>query len=228
MRPGSEWKKLSILHSQYAICNGRSFQTMSHKENGFALFLLEASQNLQDLTSRGGIEIPGRLIGQNDLRIIDQGPTDGHPLHLSSGKFMGSMVPPIKKAHLPEQLINVRLNGIGTFLQMVGKTNVLLNGQDWKKIKKLEDNTDFVPPKEGETPVVHPCDVLTLDDDLALIRRIKASDDINQGRFSTTALARDGQKLPLGDVQVKVIEGQHRGISLVVSLGDVFDLNERI
>ena len=83
-------KEPSILHLQDAVSDGCSFLAMSHEEDGFALLFLEASQNFQDLPSGGGIEIPCWLIGKNNLRVIDQGPADGHPLHLPSRKFMGS------------------------------------------------------------------------------------------------------------------------------------------
>ncbi len=41
-------------------------------------FLVEPIKDLHDLFAGLGIEVTGRLVGQNDLRIVDQSLADGH------------------------------------------------------------------------------------------------------------------------------------------------------
>ena len=74
--------EFSILHFQDPISDGGSFLTVSDEENRPPLFVPQSPQDLQDLSSRGRIEVACGFIRQDDLRIIDQCTSDGHPLHL--------------------------------------------------------------------------------------------------------------------------------------------------
>ncbi len=76
-------KEPSVLHLQDAVGHGGALPAVGDQEDRLPLFLVEFLQYFQDLAPRGGIEIAGRFIGKDDFRIIDQGPADGHPLHLS-------------------------------------------------------------------------------------------------------------------------------------------------
>ena len=48
---------------------------------------------------RLGVEGPGRLVGQDEVRVADQGPGNGHPLLLSARQFAGPVLHPVSEAH---------------------------------------------------------------------------------------------------------------------------------
>ena len=54
---------------------------------GVAL-LIEAFEKRHDLFAGFGIEVTGRLVGQDDRRIVDQGAGDGDALALPAGEFV--------------------------------------------------------------------------------------------------------------------------------------------
>ena len=47
-----------------------------------------------DLPRRLAVKVPGRLVGQNDPRAVDQRPRDGDPLALASAQLSRPMIQP--------------------------------------------------------------------------------------------------------------------------------------
>ena len=60
---------------------------------------MQFAQQLQDDGLVRLIEIAGGLVGQNQLRLIDQRARDGHALLLAAGKLRGNMVQAVAQAH---------------------------------------------------------------------------------------------------------------------------------
>ena len=61
-------------------------------------------QDLHDLHRGLRIQRARRLVGQQDIGIIDQGARDGHALHLSAGKLVGLFVDLIAESDLFQRL----------------------------------------------------------------------------------------------------------------------------
>jgi hypothetical protein len=49
-------------------------------------------QQRHDLFAGARVQVSGRLVGEEDRRIVDQRPGNRHPLLLSAGKLVGPMV----------------------------------------------------------------------------------------------------------------------------------------
>ena len=48
---------------------------------------MELPHQGHDLVGGFGIQVAGGLVGQDDIRVIDEGPGDGHALALPAGKL---------------------------------------------------------------------------------------------------------------------------------------------
>ena len=66
--------------------------------------VLHRAEDLVDLVAGLGVELAGRLVGQDEHRLLDQGPGDGHALLLAAGELVGAVVEPVPQADLLEQL----------------------------------------------------------------------------------------------------------------------------
>ena len=53
------------------------------------------------------VEGPGRLVAEQQLRVLGQGPGDRHPLLLAAGELRGEVVGPSAEADQPEALVDV-------------------------------------------------------------------------------------------------------------------------
>ena len=47
----------------------------------------------------GRVEVAGGLVGQDQVRVGDQGPGHRHPLLLATGELAGTVVDPVGQAH---------------------------------------------------------------------------------------------------------------------------------
>src|ERR1700730_2262606 len=66
---------------QLGAHTGGLYAMSGHNRRGF-LFLSEAPQKFQDHASRRGVQIPGGLVSQQNLRRMNQRSGDSHALHL--------------------------------------------------------------------------------------------------------------------------------------------------
>src|SRR4029077_12776213 len=53
---------------------------------------VDLQQQLDDFPGGRRVEVPGRLIGEKDSRIVDQRPRDRDPLLLAAGQLIGELV----------------------------------------------------------------------------------------------------------------------------------------
>src|SRR5512139_2427858 len=77
---------------------GRDVGLVGDHDDGQALLLVEGLEDVHDLRARLAVEIAGRLVGQDQGRIVEQGPGDGHALLLAARQLVGLVVGPFLEA----------------------------------------------------------------------------------------------------------------------------------
>ena len=83
-----------VAHEQLTARTGRDLGFV-RDEDDRAAFLVHRLEYLHDLFRRLRIEVAGRLIGHDDMRVIHKGPGDGDALPLAAGKLVRQMVCPV-------------------------------------------------------------------------------------------------------------------------------------
>ena len=101
--------------------------------------VLEPAEDPVDLVAGLRVELAGRLVGQDEDRVLDQGPGDRHPLLLAARQLVGPMVEPVAQADLaqaarrPARVCSAVTprgrNGTSTFSTAV---RLLIRLNDWK------------------------------------------------------------------------------------------------
>ncbi len=64
-----------------------------------------AAQKLEHLGGRGRVEVAGRLVGEDDCRLRDQGARDRDALLLAARELGGAVLSPVRDADGLEQLV---------------------------------------------------------------------------------------------------------------------------
>ena len=80
----------------FRVCGDVRF--MGDEQNGPAL-CVQFVENVEDFKRCCGVEIAGRLIGEDKTGIVDQAACDCHTLLLASGKLCGTVAKPVAKAN---------------------------------------------------------------------------------------------------------------------------------
>ena len=63
---------------------------MGDEDDGRLFDLMKLSEDLHDFTTGVGIEVAGRLVGQQNRRFVHQRPRNRHTLLLTTGEFRGA------------------------------------------------------------------------------------------------------------------------------------------
>ena len=212
----------------------RLLEVVGDDNDGVAL--LELEQGLLDLGGRDRIEGRGRLVEQQNVRLVGEGARDAQPLLLAAGKVEGGVVEPVPDL-FPEVGLAERL-----FHQIIETTaaahaahpravvDILTDGHG-EGVRFLEDHADSFPQQFE----IHPgsIDVLALDQDLALDADaldhvVHAVETTQKGRFATARRSDEGGDLVLGNfevdlfkgldltvVEVEVVRGEGEGVGLI-------------
>src|SRR3954469_12834276 len=71
--------------------------------DGRAVFFVQLFEDAHDLVAHGGIEIAGRLVGEHDARLSDDGARDGNALLLAAGELRRKVMDARRKADAVER-----------------------------------------------------------------------------------------------------------------------------
>ena len=164
-------------------------------------------QQLHHLNAGVAVQCAGRLVGQQDVGVIDQCAGDGHTLHLAAGHFAGVLVQLIAQSHLLQRLggaalaLCARDAGNGQ-----GQLHVGQNGLMGDQVVALEHKAD------GVVAVGVPIAVGVLfggdpvDDKVTAVVPIQAADDVQQGGLTGAGGAQDGDEFAVAQVQADIIQ----------------------
>ena len=76
-----------------------------HQDDGDPLVLIQLLEHPQHFFAGARIEVAGRLIREEQRRMIDQRPRDRHALLLAPGKLRGLVVHPVAQTHAAQHLL---------------------------------------------------------------------------------------------------------------------------
>src|SRR5262249_13316037 len=138
----------AALDSIDPIGHADDLTTVRHHHDGPAGLARERVEQIEHTRRRLGVEIAGRLIGENQRRVMDQRSRDGDALLLASREPLGIALAPAAQTDAIEQLAGARgAFGVGAPVQIEGQQQVLLDGQQRDEIEELKDEADVRAPE---------------------------------------------------------------------------------
>ena len=120
-----------------------------HDDERFLALPGQPEKQIHDGIARLGIEVAGRFIGENDVRIIRQGPGDRDPLLLASGKFRREMIQAIGQADRLRDFLRKLLSPVST-PDHSRKHDVLQRGQFREEKVALKNKTHLLIAQFGQ------------------------------------------------------------------------------
>ena len=104
-----------------------------------------------DLRPGVRVEIARRLVGQQELGLIDDGPGDGHPLALAAGELRRHVVGPVGQAH---HLQRLQGQPVGADLAGVKQRHghVRRRARPRQQVERLKDKPDRAVADLGQLP----------------------------------------------------------------------------
>src|SRR5579859_5225088 len=131
---------------------------------------VDAQEELHDLPRRGGVEVAGRLVGDDHPRGVHERPRDGDALLLAAGQVrrVGQLL--AGEAHRVERFGHAAVDqAVRLAVHPQREGHVLVHGQVRQELEVLEDQAHLAAV-EGKLPALHAPQLDALDEDLALGR----------------------------------------------------------
>ncbi len=188
-------------------------------------FTVDATQQVEDLRRRGGVERAGGLIAQHDGRIVGQRPCDGHALLLAAGQLAGVAVGQISQTDQIEQIPRTFLTlGFRRVVEFQREGHVVQHGALLEQAEVLEDHADS-GAHVRQLLALHAGDVSSVDEHLAGSGAFQQVDATHQCRFARAGRAENAEDLTRIDGQVNVVQHLMRFGATAVAFVQMVDLN---
>src|SRR5579885_1282519 len=160
--------QLSIPHVDNAIRNGSRFGIMRDHQNCLSQRAIQRSHHVQDSLGILAVQIPRRLISQQNLGFADDGACNCHPLLFAPGKGVGAMVQPVGDAeHFHDHLKTMRIEAVA--MNMLSQLNILLGCERGEQVEALKDKANFMPPEASPLAIRHIAEVISFNPNLATV-----------------------------------------------------------
>ena len=144
-------------------------------------------EQVHDLHGRVRIERAGRLVGQDDVRVVDQCAGDRHALHLAAGQLVRLFIDVFAESDLLQRLARTFATvGLADAGNRQREFDVRQNRLMRNQIVALEHEAD------GVVAVRIPIAILVLarrdavDHQIAVVIPVEAADDVEQGGLAGT------------------------------------------
>jgi hypothetical protein len=166
--------------------------------------------------SLGGVQIAGRLIGQQDFRTVDDGAGQGRPLELASRKLGRKVV----RAGCQTDAVQYFTGEPGSLppgepVQDKGQGHVFDRGQGGEEVEELIDDAQVPPAEPGQLPLGQRGDAFSLDAHLAAGRPVDPRHQVQQGALPAPAGSHQGDELSGGDRETDVAQRRY-GLRLAI------------
>ena len=181
-------------------------------------------EQLHDPDRRLGVEVAGRLVGEQKRRVVDERAGDRDALLLAARELVGVVVDLRLQADQPEDLGHLAADlraRLADHLQRVG--DVVVHGAVREQLEVLEHGPDPAP-QVGRAVGGHRVDVLAGDLDGAGGGLDLADQHLDQRRLAAAGRAGDEGELAATDLEREVLE---RDVAAGIDDGRVVDADDR-
>ena len=211
----------AVVEHDFTLGATRHESVMGDHDDRGALVMQLAEQVEDDLLVLL-VQVAGGLIGENQLRVVDQRTRDAHALLLAAGQLARQMVSAVLQTDLLQRLKGLLL--VDDRMVVLRDHHVLDGRQVRHQIELLEHQADQVLAHVGELAGVQILQLAALQRNGALARRVHAADHVHQRRLAGTRRADDGQPFALRNGQAQIIDR----MQVAVDLGNMIEFKQHI
>ena len=152
---------------------------MGYHYDGAAVLLVELVEQVHDLDTHLGVQVTGRLIGEDDVGVTYDRTGDGYTLALTAGELRREMSHTVAQADLLQHGLGqlAALRGRDLAIEQ-GKLHVVQHVQGIDQVEALEDETQLLVTESGQLLVAHAYRVYSVDLDRAGGRKVQQAHDV--------------------------------------------------
>ena len=196
---------IAIAHDDDTIAQGHGFGLVVGNINeGGVDTLTELDDLSTHLVTQLGVEVGERLVHQHDLRVTDDGTTDGDTLSLTTGQSLGLTLEVLGDVEDLSGFTDLLVNDILRLLAKLQREgHVVVHGHVGVQSVVLEDHGDIAVFRRD---VVHE---LAVNDQLTAADLFKAGDHTKGGGLAAAGRSDQNDEFLIGDIQVEFLNSDN-------------------
>src|SRR5258708_3696347 len=132
--------EMAVSKLDAAVSLTRDVRVVRHHQDGVA-GVVQFAENLDDHGFVGFVEIAGGLVGENDLRLIDQRARNRNALLLAAGELRGEMRQAVAQAHALQHFFSLLF--VRDAMEILRQHYIFKRREIRHQMKLLEDEADF-------------------------------------------------------------------------------------
>jgi hypothetical protein len=180
----------------------------------------------QDLVAGAGVEVPGRLVGQQHRWIDRERTRDGDALTLTARELVGQVLQAMGELHERQELAGALVDfQPRPAAQVQRKTDVFQAGERRQEVEELEDEPDLVPSDAGQVVVRELGQRPSLDAHGAAGGSIEPANQVEERRLARPRRPDDRDHFAGLDRQRHVVEGDDAPLAFEL-FGDVVERDD--
>ena len=194
----------AVLHADDPLRVARHALVVRDEDDGQALLLVEPLQHPQHFLGRARVEIPGRLVGEQQFRAVDECPGDGYALLLAARERGRLVVHTVGQADEPQHRLRVALavGFRGMRWRVVQRhARVVQRTGPRQQVEVLEDEPDLGVAQGGALVGRQRRDFLPLEAIAAGRGPVQAAEDVHQRALARAARTDQRDELAAGNRQ---------------------------
>ena len=229
--PSPSLHSLSIVHCQF-LTNLSSveepyrplrlfglFLVVRDHDDGAAVLLVQAVEQLHHLGTHLRVEVTRRLVGKDDVRVADDGTCDGDALALPAGKLRREMAHTVRQADLLQDRLRHASTLLGAGLAVKERQlDIVQDVQRVNQVERLENEAQTMVAEVGQLAIGHARRRRAGNLNGARRGRVKQPDEVQQRGFAAARGAHDTEEFTLFDRQVHVLQGDGLDLLRAVDL----------
>ena len=180
-------------------------------------------EDLHDLNAGFCIQSTGRLVRQNDVRIVDQCPCDCHTLHLSAGHLTGLFGKLVAQPHIFQRFFGtLPAFCLGHTGQRQSQFHVLQHSLVGDQVITLEHEADRVISIGVPVAVFEILGGASVDNEVALGVLIQPADNVQHGSLAAAGRSQNGNEFVPSESQVNAFQSMDGVFSGEIVFFDAF------
>ncbi len=201
---------------------------MGDHYDGDVLAGVDLGEEVGEARGVRAVERARGLVGEEELRAVDECAGDGGALAFTAGELARAVVETVAEADGFQQFFGARAKGgaVGGFAGERGDEDIFQRGALWEQVVELEDEAHRCIPKRRQLVRVQLGEILAGYDHLAGLGLVERAEEIEQRAFSRSARAHDGGGFAFGDLEIESAEHRHGGLGGAVGFRDVAEFGE--
>ena len=203
-----ELLEAAVLEPEDAVGDVADAVVVGDDDDRAVLRLRDIVEELDDFVAVAGVEVGGRFVGEDELRVVGQGAGDRDALALAAGEGLRLRAEAVGHAEVGEEgggaLAGFAPADAG---EVQGDLDVLAGVEGLEQVEALEDEAEIVPAELRQMALLERGDFAPVHTNGAGSGAQEAADKREEGRLAGARGAHDQHEFAAPDAEVDAVDG---------------------